>query len=59
MNLEQRRIVRWTLNLFGLGFLLWFLGGSGRMFANTEGLPIGVVLIAAAKFVWAGRGNKS
>lgn len=30
MNIEQRRIARWTMNLFGAGFLLCFLPRAPR-----------------------------
>jgi len=54
MNTDQRKILRWTLILFGGGCLLWPTVSGGRLF-DFGGLPIAVGLFAAAQFVWAGR----
>ena len=55
MNLEQRKVLRWSLLLLGSIVLMWQFGEFSHNRGTIEACLLGLVLIAASQFVWAGR----
>ena len=58
MNLEQRRVLRWSLLLLGSIILFWQLTEWNWNRDTGAAWLVGLVLIAASQFVWAGRTRK-
>lgn len=66
MNLEQRKVVRWSLLLLGAVILIWYYDNLNHykemlMFSMHPQEPpspwwlLSLVLSASSQFVWAGR----